>query len=285
LQPKEVVATEADVSAASDEWSAATPDLERLSVLYRRLMIGYADALGEAERLGRRRAGRDWYLFAPFVRLLTGGHVRSKLRAVAARSAQLEATLDRDRDVVVRTLLADVRETAERTAASLPSLRLPTLFALLSFLVGLAPAIGKLLDVGVPTAVWLGVGLAVLVMAGLSYRDLHDAFRRKRELLLPGAAKLDREDHDAQKDHEGKNVYNDEDELFALLGIGKRREAELDRIAFVVLVLFLTQVAYLAGIVLGRSSEAGAWVAVSFAFVLTIVFLVFDRRAPRRYWH
>ena len=268
-------------------------DLERLRPAYRRLMAGYASALGEAERVerplpGERPAGEserpNWVLYGPLVRLLTGGHVRTKLRGLAARCAQLEAALDPARDPAPRAWLAEVRESSERTASMLPSLRVPSIFVLVPFLLGLAPVAGEALDLGVPGWIWVALGAVAIGASVSAFADLWTAFRRKRELLLPGAAAVDREPAAAQLEYAGPNAYRDEDELFALLGSGKRQEAQLDQVAFVLLMVFAIQASYLVGSLVGAGSEKLAWAAIAIALVLTVVFGVASRRAPRRVW-
>jgi hypothetical protein len=290
-----VTAADAEDAPQALPLAGACFDLELLRPAYRRLTTAYAEALGRAERVGRPLPGErppadappegaHWYLFGPLVRLLAGGHVRSKLRALAARCAQLEPALDPDRDATARSWLAEVRESSERTAAMLPSLRVPSVFVLVPFLLGLAPVAGKALDVGIPGWVWFALGAFAIGVSVAGFADLWTAFRHKRELLLPGAAAVDREPAAAQLKHTGVNAYRDENDLFALLGSGKRQEAQLDQLAFVLLMLFAIQASYLVGSVLGRSSSSIAWTAAGLAAVLSVVFIVVSSRAPKRVW-
>src|SRR3954468_24983555 len=126
------------------------PALEKWSVAYHQLMAGYAHALGEAARSARGRAGEtpeetaerfkkdgarvNVGVFHPMLlRLLVGAHVRKRLDLLAARCSQLELTLAPANNAKRRAWLHQVREEAEQTASTLPSLRVPGILAIVPF--------------------------------------------------------------------------------------------------------------------------------------------------------
>jgi hypothetical protein len=106
--------------------SLASPDLEALRAAYRKLSLAYATVLGEVTKADSSAKAQQCLVSSSagprkgsaIVRRLAGTHVRKHLHDVAARCAQLEATLDRKDEV--RLFLADLREGAERTASHLP---------------------------------------------------------------------------------------------------------------------------------------------------------------------
>jgi hypothetical protein len=223
-------------------------DFELSRALYGTLTVSYARALGYVGSLRRRRptddssstidpVSRDWV--ASVARLLTGAHIRKRLEALSSRCAQLEPALDRDTQQVNRAWLAEVRGAAEATAASLPSLRRPSVYVLAPFLFGLISAGGGLAIDELPKAVWAAVSAVVFVIALIMFAVTGVAYRHKRQALLPGAATIDRLPRDQQLAHGGENAYRTEDELFAALGTGRAPEAELDS-AMIGLGCFLT---------------------------------------------
>jgi hypothetical protein len=227
---------------------------EDLRLSFSRLMAGYGGALGGAEQidvsrgregklgpaieyqgsfapLARMVLGEPGPLYAPLVRLLTGSHVRKQLFALAARCAQLGAAADPERDGGLRDLLDEVRERAGQTASFLPSPRRPSALVFIPFTIGLAAPLGSLVTTNLPDYLWFLILIALLLIVWIVYVELAEAYRTKRELLLPGATEIDRQPLDQQSGYAGQNVYRDETELFKLLGSGRRREAELDRTA------------------------------------------------------
>jgi hypothetical protein len=83
-----------------------------------------------------------------------------------------------------------------------------------------------------------GTAIGIFVTGCLVYAAMRNAFLRKRELFLPGASDLDRKSEEDQKQHEGRNVYRDEDELFALLMVGKEKERPLDYLLVFLVIFF-----------------------------------------------
>lgn len=208
--------------------NAPSFDEAAVAEVHARLMAGYAAALGEAEQIGRlgsSAAAND--LFAMLVRRLLGGDIRKKLRALAARYAQLEAAVSNE-EPDARERLARAREDCELVAAALPSLRVTSIFALLPLATGIVALVGFAIKVPGLESELLGLLLLVLGLAFVSHRELRKAYRRKREIFLPGASEVDHQPAERQKEHDGPNLYRTEDELFALLGTGKPRETQVD---------------------------------------------------------
>jgi hypothetical protein len=295
-------------------------DLEGLRTAYLSLMVSYNLVLGEASRVGRQRISslpqpKKWranrLMFGPLVRLLVGSHIRKQLNTISVRCAQLELTLDSNRDAARRDWLKEARKSAELAATSLPSL------GLISIVVPLVPSIGALVAavvvgfgrlpglslLGVAYMPWLGDSIVIVVMstvlgiAYVAYRELRQAFRHKREMFMPGATQLDREPVDTQGKYDGQNIYKDEDSLFTMLGSSKSSEAELDKIARTLLILLFVEVIAIGALALsfdplallspGRGYGLRLHHAV-WAFLIAIVAVpfavMFFREVSRRVW-
>jgi hypothetical protein len=288
--------------------ATASLDLAVLRRVHNEVMQGYATALGDSQKLRRSRAGeeappsepegapgigqlialllseRGGGFFAPLVRLLSGAHVRQRLRALSARYAQLQLALDptREEEEEEREWLAVARDDTAATAETLPSLRLPGVFALLPIVTGVVGLTSKLATSKVPSLVWWFAGAIVVPLALLAYHDLQIAYRRKREFFLPGAMALDREPPERQRQHTGKNVYRVEDELFALVGSGKSKETELDKSARDLTVVLIVEAALLGALLYGGT------VALLAGGVIAVAVLLLDaaihKQADERIW-
>lgn len=267
--------------------------LDSIKVAYRTLMSDYAWVIGESTKLGRARAGESDDTFKASarynrrgrfhdstLRLLTRAHVRKRLEELAARFAQLEATLDL-KDSSTRSWLEQARADATSTAASLSTLRLPGIFVILPVLVGLVTATTKL-TTDIPTGVWIGVGGAAVFVGADLYRDLRAAYRRKRDIFLEGASELDLLGPLQQQAHTGFNVYRDEDALFSALSLGRAREGPVDTESRALGIFLIAELCFL-GAVLAESSVAAIG-GLAGGFTMLVINIMIDRRAPKRLW-
>jgi hypothetical protein len=273
--------------------------LDELAVAHRSLMTGFATALGEANRVwrprpvdpapSRQRRGGATVFFPALVRLLTGAHVRKQLDRLAARCTQLEATLDphEEADRRRRSWLDAARTDAERMAAPLPSLRVPGLFAVVPFVIGVGTTIAKIASSHEPRGLWIAVEAVALALTLAALRELFSAFRLKRELLLPGASEIDRLPEAEQREHAGPNSYRDADLLFDLLGSRRSPEGQLDELAVTLGSFLLFEAACTTPLVLGTDNLAptASLGLLAFAFgSLLVGLLVLQYRFPKRVW-
>jgi hypothetical protein len=216
---------------------------------------------------------------ASVARLLTGAHVRKRLEALASRCAQLELAQPEN-----RAWLAEVRGAAETTAASLPSLRRPSVYVLAPFVFGFISAGGGLAIDELPKTAWAVVSAVVFLVALIMFAVTGVAYRHKRQALLPGAATVDRMTREQQLAHSGENAYRSEDELFAALGTGRAREAELDS-AMIGLGCFLTfEFSVVYGVVFVENDSAFIAVFLGGFLVLGAAAALGDWLFPTRAW-
>jgi hypothetical protein len=241
--------TQVTSTPAPGDWDVISTPLHELRVTYRRLMCGYAHALGAAEcedrgQPGAPRVSRVLPTFrAPVLRLLIGAAVRKDLTALGARCTQIAPSLDPKTHSAHLAWLESVRKESQAIADGLPSLRLPGIFALVPFAIAVATSIAKVSGSHLPGLAWLAVGEVAALVGLVMLRDIHTAYRRKRELFLPGATELDRERPNDQLSYTGTNVYRDRSRLFTMLGTRNPRERPLDYLAE---LLAVTGVAYAA---------------------------------------
>lgn len=262
-------------------------DVEQLRPAYLKLMTEYAAVLGESQQFARSPAQSDSELreqsgfthisgWRPYlVRVLAGAHVRKQLRALESRFAQLEAATD-PKLSILRDWLTEARESTQSASSLLPSLRRPSAFILVPFAAGLV-ATGDKITGAFPWGGWVlpSVALGMLPVALMAFLDLRLAFGRKRELFLPGATDLDTKPEDEQRAHPGRNIYRDEDELFALLGTGKSPEGQIDRVAVGLVLALGAQLLLLLGIALGLDPFSGILQLVGSGILLVVGLALF----------
>jgi len=159
-------------------------------------MLAYVQALEDASKVGRtpvedsetaKDAGSETMESGPLVRLLVEAHVRRSLNQLRAIYAQLELALGGTEQAGPRTWLKDKRESLQTAREGLASLRLPGVFVLVPFVVGLVTALAK-----VPGSVYILLASAMLGPAYIGAWRLRDSYRRKRECLLPGSKEIDK---------------------------------------------------------------------------------------------
>lgn len=218
-------------------------------------------------------------MVGPFVRLLVGSHVRSRLDALSARFSQLEPMMATRSETQRRQWLSDHRKMMEQMASGLPSLRLPGLFVVAPFALTFFAAVGDL-----PVQIWAVVLGIVLVPSFMLVIAFVQAYRRKRQLFLLDAKKVDKEPPEVQAAHSGRNVYRAEEELFRILGSRRRPELELDELTVGLGSLLLAEVCFALPLLLGTNSEGFAWGALIAGFLILFASLALLLRKRRRLW-
>lgn len=269
-------------------------DLDELDVRFRRLITGYAEALGEAERVHRVKAGNPsrketepssvpkstLTMFGPLVRLLVGSHIRKRLNDLVRRFSQVEPALAmRGGGAETRGWFAERRPLVETMASNLPSLKIPGIFVVAPFAITLITAFGKL-----SATAWALVLLLVILPAAVTVVALVQAYRRKRELFLTGAATVDREAPQRQGNHTGHNLYRAEEELFSLLGSRRRREMEVDAFAIAWSCFLLAELCFFVPVLLDSASIGVDFAGLGLGFAVLLINFLIARRLPKRVW-
>jgi hypothetical protein len=226
-------ADQADADPAVAPVRLQDTDLDGAENAYLDLMAAYNRALGRASHPVGSQAGSGMgstYL----TRLMVKTHIRARLKALAAAYAEVAAAIEpASENSPARRWLDGAREDCERIATALPAIRFrPLLLAVIS------PA-AALLSITIPG--WLGY--ALLALAGaiptfvvLAYMTTRSSYRGKRQILMPGALKIDEMPENQQVSaFESKgaliidNAYLAENLAFGAIGRDKRLETQLDR--------------------------------------------------------
>lgn len=275
---------------------ARPSDLSRqlgsIETAYRTLMRDYARVLGESSELARRRGGeseeafeasaryrglRRSVLYGPLLRLLVEAHVRKRLGELAARFAQLKATIDTAEEPSARSWLERALADMAETAASLRSLRLPGVFVIVPVLVALATAAPRFAT-DVPSIVWACALIIAVMLGWYLHRDLRAAYRRKREIFLEGAKQVDRQGSAEQRAHTGFNVYRDEEALFSAIALGRPLEVRIDAVIRRLSALLVAEVLLLG---LAGSSTLGVIAGVGGVLTFAVDATIEQMSMPR----
>jgi hypothetical protein len=270
----------ADAGAPAELVNAVAPlDMAAVESGYRDLMERYNRALAQASLVGRTRAGEpdlpsDKHGDAAgfLVRLMVKGHIRQRLHELSIGYLQLMPTATTDQ---AREWLDRAREDCERIVRALPRIQLRPL--LLAVVAPLAAALSKL--PGIPE--WLAI-VMISVAGGIPgflifcYATVRGSYRVKRELLLPGATKIDKLSAEQQRLHVAGNAFEAEDRAFAAIGRGKRREREADRLMPRLGLLLLAEALCFLPIAL-NSHQWVPLVVAGFVFAGYFLLLKFER--------
>jgi hypothetical protein len=220
------------------------PPLRALQECHYGLIAAYDDAFRRGSLLpgllkGKAREGdADGFKASasgPITRVLLAAHIKDRMKLLGHVYVQLGRTIAPGEDPDYLQWLNDAAadcEAFERslrsTTKALKGIRIP----------GLAILVGVVLQGSSQRIVELiGAGLILLPLLFLLVVAAWSAFRRKRELLLPGAYGLNAKDREVQTRHPGFNAYDAEEQLAKCLGYGKPREIQLDYLAIVAVSL------------------------------------------------
>lgn len=274
----------ADAEVPAELANVAAPlDMAAVESGYCDLMERYNRALAQASLVGRSREGEpalpsDKHGDAAgfLVRLMVKAHVRQRLLELSIGYLQLMPTATTDR---AREWLDRAREDCERIVQSLPRIQLrPLLFAVVA---PLAAALSKL--PGIPE--WLAI-VMISVAGGIPgflifcYATVRGSYRVKRELLLPGATKIDKLSLEQQRLYVAGNAFEAEDRAYAAIGRGKRREREADRLMARLGLLLLAEALCFLPIALNSHQ----WVPLVCAVIVFAVYFLSLKFERERVW-
>lgn len=215
------------------------PSQEALRPLHYDLMAAYADAIRRGSLLPGLLKGKavdgdpDGFKASasgPITRTLLSAHLRDRMRLLGAVYVQLSLSADPESEGEYAKWLTGAAADCESFERSLPSfsnvlkaIRIP----------GLSLLAGVVLQGSDLLALQIAGTVLILLSVSLGFVGVRSSFRLKRDLLLPGAYRLDAESREEQGRHPGFNVYRAEERLAHCLGYRKPREVQLDYLVLV----------------------------------------------------
>jgi hypothetical protein len=274
----EIPVTEAEGTSADP---FEVPNLEEVKFAHIRLMRAYVSVIAAASRMKPPAKPVVDSLLQPFlVRRFVGRHIRQKFAELGTIYLQLgQATYD-EQTQSVDPWLSRTSESCIAAAKRLPKWPLPGIAVVTSIALPTVGLLRKIHGSGIALA---GVTLSVLVFIFLcfAFGAGRRAYLAKRELFLPKAREIDKQDPDIQKQAVTGNVYYLEDELYRTLQREKKSEKQLDKLLafWVVCIAF-----YLTLLVLIIFNAAFYWWFVSAAAYIIALSALGPWLARKRSW-